>query len=236
MVRAKKSSLDEAPKSSDEATPKKNETKKAVKKTAARKAPAKKAVTKKTTAKKASPKKVAKKKTTKKAAQSEGLMGVSVLNQEATVELIKRGVLIGIGAIVQTSGAVKGFVNDQAKQLADNDNLTKKAAKQFGDDIVGMVQTEKKVLETKIQDTVDTQVSKLVRSLNLATKDDLKKLKEQVKKSPAKKPAAKKTTAKKSTAKKATKLKTAARKAPAKKAATKKTTTKKTAAKKTAKK
>ncbi len=206
----------------------------AAKKPAAKKATTKKVATKKPAAKKTSTKKavtkkpVAKKKTATKA-KSKATANANQLTPDAAAKLVKRGLLIGLGAAVESGGKLTTFVNKQVKQLVDKDKFPKAKAEKFGKDITKLVQKEKKMIEAKIQDTVDGQMKKVVKSLKLVTKDDLTKLKADLKgtkKTTAKKPAAKKPAAKKAAPKK----RATAKKAPAKKTTAKKTAVKKVAA------
>lgn len=190
---------------------------KASAKSAAKSAPKKatqKVAAKKPAAKKTATKKVVAKKSTNQSAAAQG---------QATVNLVKRGLLIGLGAAVQTGTKVKGVVEEQVKQLMKEEKISATEAKKFGKEIAGLVTAEKKNIENKINESVDAQLKKLVKSLKLVTKDDLKEFKKDMGKTSSAKPAKK--AAPKKTAARAASIATTAKKKPA--AAKKKATTKK---------
>ena len=160
--------------------------------------------------------------------------------------MLQKGLLIGLGATVKTTDRIKGVIDD----LIAEGELSPSEAKIFGEDLHKTLENEKKELEKRIKAQVDSSLKKLIESMGLATKDDLKKLQRELSQtarpasrpsigrsssSTTRKPAAKKATAKtaikKPAAKKPATKKTAASKATSK-ITTQKPTTKKPAAKK----
>ncbi len=150
-----------------------------------------------------------------------------------------------LSAGVEFVAITQSQARSRAKELVSQGHLAQSQVQGFVDDLVD----ESRRRSDSIVDVVRQEIGRQVKTLGIATREDLARLEVKLsritsggssaprpaaKKTAAKKTAAKKTVAKKSTAtstgvKKTAAKKTAAKKSPAKKTAAKKTTAKQTA-------
>ena len=131
-------------------------------------------------------------------------------------ESLKKAFLIGVGASVVTAEKVGDFVRDVVDDLVDRGEITAIDARKLAYDLKQRAEKESKSLggnvkslEGIIKTNVETAMQKTVKSLGLATQDDLHRLRKELAKSSSDK------------AKKAEKAKSATKTAAAKKPARK---------------
>ncbi len=169
---------------------------------------AKAAVKAKTTAKKPAAKKVMAKKPVRKTAAKP--QNNQLLNS------LKKTFLIGLGAAAKGTDKLKKHVDE----LVKNGTIPAADGKKLVADLSKNMEAESK----KLEKWIDGQVKSGIKSLNLATKDELNALKKELKGSKtASKTAAKTPARAKTTTKKVAMRKPAAKKSMAKKATTQKT-------------
>ncbi len=85
--------------------------------------------------------------------------------------LLQKGVLIGLGATIKTTEHLKDMMNN----LVEQGELSPKEANTFGKDIKKLITDEKKIVEKRVQETVDATVAKVIKSMKLVTQTELKK-------------------------------------------------------------
>ena len=107
-----------------------------------------------------------------------------------SVESLKKAFLIGVGASVVTAEKIGDFVRDVVDDLVARGEMTSVDLKKRAVN----VQKQAKKEGGSLQKNVESAVKSAVRSLGLATQDDLKKLRGELglKKAAPKKPLAKK--------------------------------------------
>ena len=114
-----------------------------------------------------------------------------------SVESLKKAFLIGVGASVVTAEKIGDFVRDVVDDLVARGEMTSVDAKKLSEDLKKRavnVQKQAKKEGGSLQKNVESAVKSAVRSLGLATQDDLKKLRGELglKKAAPKQPLAKK--------------------------------------------
>lgn len=93
-----------------------------------------------------------------------------------TMEILKRTFLIGLGATVVTADKVKELMDE----LVERGELSQQDAKSFGEDLKTRALKEKEQFETRVKETVDSNVKKAVDSLGLVTREEFEALKKEV--------------------------------------------------------
>ncbi|MEP6625291.1 MAG: hypothetical protein ABJC79_12670 [Acidimicrobiia bacterium] len=131
-----------------------------------------------------------------------------------------------LNAGVEFVAITRSQARASAKELVSQGQLAQEQVQGFVDDLVD----ESRRRTDTMMDLVRAEIGRQVKTLGIATKDDLSRLEARI----VSKTAPAKSTAKKPAAKKPAAKKPAAKKPAAKKPATKKSTTKKTAAKQSA--
>ena len=89
-------------------------------------------------------------------------------------DLIKKTMLTGVGLAAMT----KDKIEELAKELAEKGKLTEKEGKDLVNDLLEKSEKARKDLETQIEKVVKSTLKKM----NLATREDMVKLKERIKK------------------------------------------------------
>ena len=84
------------------------------------------------------------------------------------IDLLKKGILTGIGIGLMTKEKVKEF----AKKTAEEAKLTKEEGRKFADELLKRSEETKQQIEGKIND----QVKKVIDKLGVATQEDLRKI------------------------------------------------------------
>jgi polyhydroxyalkanoate synthesis regulator phasin len=90
------------------------------------------------------------------------------------LELIKKALMTGVGMAAMTKEKIEELANDIAKKS----KLSEKEGKKLINDLLKRSQTAKKDLESFIEKTV----KKVMKSLNIATREDTTKLAKRIKK------------------------------------------------------
>jgi polyhydroxyalkanoate synthesis regulator phasin len=90
------------------------------------------------------------------------------------LELIKKALMTGVGMAAMTKEKIEELAHDIAKKS----KLSEKEGKKLIDDLLERSQTAKKDLESFIEKTV----KKVMKSLNIATREDTTKLARRIKK------------------------------------------------------
>lgn len=88
------------------------------------------------------------------------------------IDLLKKGILTGIGIGLMTKEKVKEF----AKKTANEANMTEEEARKLADELLKQSDDTKQQIEKKIND----EVNKVVDRLGVATLEDLKKIQKQL--------------------------------------------------------
>ena len=88
------------------------------------------------------------------------------------IDLLKKGILTGIGIGLMTKEKVQDF----AKKAAEEAKLTKEEGRKFTDELLKQSEEVKHEIEEKIND----QVKKVIDKLGVATRDDLRIIQEQL--------------------------------------------------------
>jgi len=93
----------------------------------------------------------------------------TVLKKEVKmIDILKKGILTGIGIGLMTKDKVKEF----AKKTAEDAKLTKEDARKFADELLKQSEDSKH----KIEEMIDKQVRKSIDKLGLANREDLEKI------------------------------------------------------------
>jgi len=87
-------------------------------------------------------------------------------------DLIKKTMLTGVGMAALT----KDKVEELAKALTENGEITEKEGRELVDDLLKKSEQAKKDLETKIENMAE----KVLGKMNLATKEDITRLEERI--------------------------------------------------------
>ncbi len=90
------------------------------------------------------------------------------------IDLIKKTLMAGVGMAAMTKDKIEELANDIAKKS----KLSEKEGKKLFTDFFKRSQTAKKDLESLIEKTV----KKIMKNLNIATKEDISKLTKRMKK------------------------------------------------------
>lgn len=104
------------------------------------------------------------------------------MTEKDPFELWKKAFLIGLGATAVTIEKVQ----DLANEFVERGEMTQKEAINFSEDLKNRAIKEKEQFESKVKESVDSYVKAAVKNLGLATKEDLDKLKDELKAAKAK--------------------------------------------------
>ena len=88
------------------------------------------------------------------------------------IDLLKKGILTGIGIGLMTKEKVEEF----AKKTTEEAKLTKEEGRKFADELLKQSEETKQQIEGRIND----EVKKVVDKLGVATHEDLKKIQKQL--------------------------------------------------------
>lgn len=84
------------------------------------------------------------------------------------INLLKKGILTGIGIGLMTKDKVKEF----ARKTADEAKMTEEEARKFADELLKQSEDSKQ----KIDEMIDKQVKKSIDKLGLANKEDMERI------------------------------------------------------------
>lgn len=87
-------------------------------------------------------------------------------------ELWKKAFLIGLGATAATVEKIQELANE----LVERGEMSQKEAKSFSDDLMNKAMKEKDQFENRVKDTVDSYMKSVVKSMGLATREDIENL------------------------------------------------------------
>jgi polyhydroxyalkanoate synthesis regulator phasin len=88
------------------------------------------------------------------------------------VELLKKGILTGIGLGLMTKDKIQEYV----KKMVEKAELSEEEARKLADELLKQSEETKQKLEEKI----DERIEKYIGNLGLATKEDVKKIREEI--------------------------------------------------------
>ena len=88
------------------------------------------------------------------------------------IDLLKKGILTGIGIGLMTKEKVQDF----AKKAVEEAKLTKEEGRKFTDELLKQSEEVKQQIEEKI----NGQVKKVIEKLDVATREDLRIIQEQL--------------------------------------------------------
>jgi polyhydroxyalkanoate synthesis regulator phasin len=88
------------------------------------------------------------------------------------IELLKKGILTGIGVGLMTKDKIREFV----KKMAEKAKLSEEEAHELADELLKQSEETKQKFEEKM----DERIKKYIGGLGLATKDDVKKIREEL--------------------------------------------------------
>ncbi len=86
--------------------------------------------------------------------------------------LLKKGILTGIGLGLMTKDKVEEF----AKKTAEETKMTEEEARKFADELLKQSESSKQ----RIEEMIDKQVKKSIEKLGVATQDDIEKIRIQL--------------------------------------------------------
>ena len=98
----------------------------------------------------------------------------AVKKKPAIMDVVEQAMFTGVGLALKTKNEVKKIARDIAKKA----ELSEEEGKKFVDDYLKRYDTSREKLEEKVEKTVKDVVSRA----SLVTKDELKKIKEEIKK------------------------------------------------------
>ena len=88
------------------------------------------------------------------------------------IELIKRGVMLGLGAISLTHEKAKAFVDELVKRG--------EVGKDEGGKLVSEILDRAKEQEKAVTDKINAEIRKVIDSLGVASKEDVRKLQKRI--------------------------------------------------------
>ena len=88
-------------------------------------------------------------------------------------DIIKKAMLTGVGLAAMT----RDKIEEMAKELTEKGEMTEKEGRELVDELVKKSEKAKKDLETKMEGIVE----KVLGKMNLATKEDIRKIEKRLK-------------------------------------------------------
>lgn len=88
-------------------------------------------------------------------------------------EMLKKTLLMGIGATVLTAGKLKEALQETVDEWVDKGHVKPQEAKAIIGDTLKRLEKEKSAFEAQLQKTVQTQVQKAIHALGLVSRDEL---------------------------------------------------------------
>jgi polyhydroxyalkanoate synthesis regulator phasin len=94
----------------------------------------------------------------------------------ATLEMVKKAFLVGLGATVLTAEKVKELIDE----LVERGEINQQEAKGFAEDLKTRAVKEREQFEHQVKEQVDSTLKKTLDSLGLVTKKDLDALRDEI--------------------------------------------------------
>ncbi|MFN8615327.1 MAG: hypothetical protein U0003_05400 [Vampirovibrionales bacterium] len=76
---------------------------------------------------------------------------------------MKRGLLIGLGAAVHTSQAIRQKIDNQVEALIKQHGFSREKAQSWGQDMLKLIGQQQNQLQIQIRESVQRQVSEVVK-------------------------------------------------------------------------